>query len=103
MFVKTLRQIFRSQIMRKDPDLFKRYNEIIKDHIEARIIERAPVSHIVGETHYLPHKQFLRDEKATARLRIEFDASVKTNGPIPRTFFNCNFVWSIVEKHLLGI
>ena len=36
--------------------LFKRYNEIIKDQIENRITERAPESHIVGETHYLWHK-----------------------------------------------
>ena len=52
----------------KDPDLFKRYNEIIKDQIESRIIERAPESHIVGETHYLPHKPVVRDEKATTKL-----------------------------------
>ena len=64
----------------KDPDLFKRYNEIIKDQIESRIIERAPESHIVGETHYLPHKPVVRDEKATTKLRIVFDASAKANG-----------------------
>ena len=64
----------------KDPDLFKRYNEIIKDQIESRIIERAPESHIVGETHYLPHKSAVRDEKATAKLRIVLDASAKANG-----------------------
>ena len=48
---------------RKDPDLFKRYDEIIKDQTESRIIEKAPAdSHIVGETHYLPHKPVVRDE-----------------------------------------
>ena len=65
---------------RKDPDLFKRYNEIIKDQIESRIIQRAPESHIVGQTHYLPHKSVVRDEKATTKLQIVFDASAKANG-----------------------
>ena len=45
-----LKNLFNGKF-RKDPDLFKLYNEIIKDHIESTIIERAPGSHIVGETH----------------------------------------------------
>ena len=65
---------------RKGPDLFKRYNEIIKDQIKSRIIERAPQSHVVGETHYLPHKLVVRDEKVTTKLRIVFYASAKANG-----------------------
>ena len=39
----------------------------MKDQIESRIIEREPDSHIVGETHYLPHKSVVRDEKATEK------------------------------------
>ena len=58
-----LKNLFNGKF-RKDPDLFKRYDEIIKNHIESRIIERAPESHIVGEIHYLPHKPVVRDEKA---------------------------------------
>ena len=51
-----LKSLFNGKF-RKDPDLFKRYDEIVKDQIESRIIERAPAdSHIVGETHYLRHK-----------------------------------------------
>ena len=60
---------------RKDPDLFKRCTEIIKDQIES-----AQESHIVGKTHYLPHKPVVRDEKATTKLRIVFDASAEAKG-----------------------
>ena len=97
-----LKNLFNGKL-RKDPDLFKRYHEIIKDQIESRIIERAPESHIVGETHYLPHKPVVRDEKATTKLRIVFDASAKANGShslndylYQGPFCNCNFVWGIV-------
>ena len=39
-----LKNLFNAQF-RKDPDLFKHYQEIIKDQIERRIIERAPGSY----------------------------------------------------------
>ena len=50
------------------------------DQIESRIIERAPESHIVGESHYLPHQPVVQDEKATTKLQIVFDARAKANG-----------------------
>ena len=49
---------------RKNRDLFKCYDESIKDQIETRIIKKAPESHFVGEIHELPHKLVVRDEKA---------------------------------------
>ena len=64
---RRLKKLF-SGMFRKDPDLFKRYNEIIKDQIKSTIIESAPGSHIVGKTHYLPHKPVARNEKATTKL-----------------------------------
>ena len=59
--------------------LFKHYDEIVNDQIKTRIIERALESHIVGETHHLPHKSVVRDEKAMKKLQIVFDASAKAN------------------------
>ena len=73
-----LKNLFNGKF-RKDPDLFKRYNKVMKDQIESRLIERAPGLHIVGETHYLLHKPVVQDEKATTKLRIVFDASAKAN------------------------
>ena len=35
--------------------------------------------HIIGETHCLPHKPVVRDEKATTKLQIVFDVSAKAN------------------------
>ena len=52
---------------RKYPVLFKHYDEIFKDLIKSRITEKAPESHMVGETHYLPHKLVVQEEKATKK------------------------------------
>ena len=49
-----LKNLFNDKL-RKDRSLFKRYDEIIKNQIESRIIENAPES-TVGEIYYIPHK-----------------------------------------------
>ena len=49
-------------------------DEIIKDHIESRIIGKAPESDIVRETHYLPYKPIVREEKATTKFQIMYQS-----------------------------
>ena len=63
-----LKNLFNGRF-RKDRDLLRRHNEIIKDQIKIRIIASALESHIVGETHYLSHKPVVRDEKATTNCK----------------------------------
>ena len=93
-----LKNLFNGKF-RKDPGLFKRYNEMIKDQIESRIIERAPESHVVGETHYLPRKPVMRDEKT--KLRIVFDASAKANGS--RSLNDCFYPGPSLTATLFGV
>ena len=50
------------------------YDEIIKDHIESRIIGKAPESDIIRETHYLPYKPIVREEKATTKFQIMYQS-----------------------------
>ena len=95
-----LKNLFNGKF-RKDPHLFKRYNEIIKDQIESRIIKRTPGSRMVGKIHYLPHKLVLRDEKATAKLRIVFDASAKVNGS--HSFNECLYPGPSLTASLFGV
>ena len=73
-----LRNLFIGKF-RKDPGLFKCYEEIFKDQIERKLFKRAPESHVVGETYYIPHKLVVREEKTTTKLEIVFDESVKPN------------------------
>ena len=35
----------------------------------------------LGETHYIPHRPVIRDDKITAKIDIVFDASARNNGP----------------------
>ena len=95
-----LKYLFNSK-SRKDPDLFKRYDEIIKDQIKSRIIERAPESHILGETHYLPHKPAVRDEKTTTKLRIVLDASAKANKS--RSLIDCSYPGTSLTATFFGV
>lgn len=66
-----------------DPKLFEHYNAIIKEQLDASIIEKVPVEsqRPVGETHYLPHRPVIRNDKLSTRVRMVFDASAKTTGP----------------------
>ena len=41
------------------------------------MIEKADLPERIGETNYLPHHGVVRDDKATTKLRIPFDASSK--------------------------
>ena len=56
---------------------------MIKDQLEKGIIERVDLSKQVknGKIHYLPHHCVVREDKATTRLRVVYDASAKENGP----------------------
>ena len=49
---------------RKDQTLLNNYDEIIKDQEKAGVIEHVTTESIVGETHYLPHKPVVRENKA---------------------------------------
>ena len=51
--------------------------------MDANIIEKVPVEspHPIGETHYLPHRPVIREDKLSTKVRMVFDASAKTTGP----------------------
>ena len=67
--------------LRDDPELLEKYEKIFRDQMKEEIIEPAPKSTKVGETSYLPHRDVIREDKDTTKLRIVFDASAKGNGP----------------------
>ena len=79
----------------------KKDDEIVKNQIKSRIVERAPKSHIVGEPHYLLHKPVVRDENATTKLRIVFDASAKANES--RSLNDCLYPGLSLTATLFGV
>ena len=65
-----------------DAKLFHSYNDIIKEQLLNGTIEQV-LSHKskVGLVHYLPHRPVIREDKATTKMRIVFDASATISGP----------------------
>ena len=63
--------------LRKNPQLFKTYDEIINEYIQNGIVEIVNDPGNEGSVHYLPHRAVIRNEKETTKVRIVFDASSK--------------------------
>ena len=62
---------------RKEPDILCEYDRIMKEQLEQGIMER--VDKKKGDLiHYLPHHPVVRKESETTKLRVVYDASVKS-------------------------
>ena len=57
-----------------NPDLLNEYDKIISEQLNLNIIEKVNSFDKIGETHYLPHKVVIRDEKETTKIRVMLDA-----------------------------
>ena len=67
--------------LKNDPEILSQYNEIFEEQRRLGIIETALELGKKGETHYLAHHPVMQEDKDATKLRIVFDASVKTFGP----------------------
>ena len=68
--------------LRKEPDVLKEYDSVIRDQIDRGIVEvvdreARPESNRI---HYIPHHAVIRRDKSTTRLRVVYDASAKSDG-----------------------
>lgn len=68
--------------LRRDPDILREYDAIIRNQIENNIIEpiEDPFSSATAKVHYLPHHPVIRKDKSTTKVRIVYDASARSNG-----------------------
>ena len=64
--------------LRKTPAVLREYDSVIRDQESKGIIENVGVEP-PGKVHYLPHREVVRSDKQTTKLRIVFDASSKKN------------------------
>ena len=68
--------------LRQRPSLLKEYDAIIQDQIKQGVVEVVTQPPPPDRTvHYLPHHAVVRQDKATTKVRIVYDASAKSNGP----------------------
>ena len=68
--------------LQKDPDLFEKYDEIIKDQLTEGVVEKAP-SEANGKEFYIPHKPVVRKSAESTKVRIVYDASARAYGEAP--------------------
>ena len=70
--------------LRKNPGLFEEYNRIIVEQSSPGIIfdvdPDKPVE--IGHVIFLPHHPVIRGDKQATEVRIVYDASVKSTGPV---------------------
>ena len=71
--------------LKTNPNLLQEYDKIIRDQIKSGVVEAGnDVLVPVGNVHYLPHREVVREDKNTTKIRVVYDASAKG----PRTSLN---------------
>eukprot|EP00112_Aurelia_sp_Birch-Aquarium-sp1_P015934 Seg357.4 transcript_id=Seg357.4/GoldUCD/mRNA.D3Y31 product="hypothetical protein" protein_id=Seg357.4/GoldUCD/D3Y31 len=65
--------------LKKSPEILKEYDEIIKQQLEEGIIEAVPETPTGNRITYIPHQCVVRQDAATTKVRIVYDASAKTS------------------------
>jgi len=65
--------------LKPDPDLLLKYNDIFEDQLKRGIIEKVSQNSSLNTlVHYIPHHPVIKQQSATTKVRIVFDASAKT-------------------------
>ena len=64
----------------KTPELLNEYNKVFDEYLNLGIIEKVKNEGVAGEVVYLPHKEVIKEDRSTTKLRIVFDASAKYKG-----------------------
>ena len=68
--------------LKQNPGILQQYNMVIREQIEQGIVEFVDTqTRPHSLVHYLPHHAVIREDKATTKLRIVYDASSRTTGP----------------------
>ena len=64
--------------LERDKDLLIKYNEVFQSQVQQGVIERVVKNSENTLKHYLPHHPVLTPAKNTTKLRVVYDASVKS-------------------------
>jgi hypothetical protein len=66
-------------LKRKGPEVMKAYNRIIDDYAKKGYVKKVPKTDEKDQW-YLPHFPVVREDKATTKVRIVYDAAAKPEG-----------------------
>lgn len=72
--------------LQQQPALLKEYDAIIRDQVKQVVeVVTDPTPTDGRVVHYLPHYAVKRQDEATTKMRIVYDASAKMTGPVQMT------------------
>ena len=63
--------------LKREPELLKEYDAIIKEQVELGIVEPVAELEKANKVHYLSHQAVIRKDAVTTKVRIVYDASSK--------------------------
>lgn len=70
--------------LRSNPELLQQYDNVIKEQLNSVVVESVDRSREEqvrpGTVHYIPHKEVVKEERTTTKLRMVYDASAKVCG-----------------------
>ncbi|UYV65534.1 hypothetical protein LAZ67_3004614 [Cordylochernes scorpioides] len=61
------------------PEVYDQYRSFIKEYLELGHMSLVPKEDIIEGRYYLPHHSVIKEKSCTTKLRVVFDASVKTD------------------------
>ena len=61
----------------KTPHLLNEYDKIFDEYLKLGIIEEVQTQGDTGRVVYLPHKEVVKEDRSTTKLRVVFDANAK--------------------------
>ena len=64
--------------LRKEPEVLREYDSVIKEQLASGVIERVEKSGQADRVHYIPHLAVIRKEASITKLRVVYDASAKS-------------------------
>lgn len=88
--------------LRLDEELSKGYDAVVKEQLEAKIIEKVPEKPTGDKVFYMPHKPVVRKDATTTKIRMVFDASAKPN-PLSASINECMHTGPPLQPHLWDI
>ena len=70
--------------LRNSPEILTQYHAVIEDRLNTGVIECVNTEEVVelGTVHHLPHREVVRTNRKTTKLKVVFDASSKCPGDI---------------------
>ena len=67
-----------NRIKHNNSNLLQEYDKIIQEQIESGVVEFASdVMVPPGKVHYLPHREVIREDRNTTKVRVVYDASAR--------------------------